>query len=164
MTAINPRHALFPGSFDPPTLGHVDLIERALSLFEKVTLAVGTHPTKKGRFSADERCELLSALAEDFEGKDRLRIVQLDGLLVDGCRTHGAGTFLRGLRNGSDFDYEAQMAATNRAMEPDIDTLYLGCSPSVSHISSTLVRQIASMGGDVSALVPPCVLTALGAR
>ena len=71
---------------------------------------------------------------------------------------------MRGLRNGSDFDYEAQMAATNRAMEPGIDTLYLGSSPSVSHISSTLVRQIASMGGDVSALVPPCVLTALGAR
>lgn len=164
MKALDPKHALFPGSFDPPTLGHVDLIARALGLFETVTLAVGAHPTKKGLFSADERCELLRGLAAELDGADRLRIVQLDGLLVDGCRTHGAGVVLRGLRSGADFEYEAQMAATNRTMEPGIDTLYLGASPAVSHLSSTLVRQIASMGGDVSALVPTNVLAALAAR
>ncbi len=163
MTALDPQHAIFPGSFDPPTLGHADLIARALHLFQTVTLAVGAHPKKVGMFSPDERCELLRGLTADLPGQDRLRIVKLEGLLVDGCREHGAGVVLRGLRSGADFEYEAQMAATNRTMEAELDTLYLGASPAVSHLSSTLVRQIASMGGDVSALVPPNVLAALAA-
>jgi pantetheine-phosphate adenylyltransferase len=161
MTKLDPTHAIFPGSFDPPTLGHVDLIERALGLFETVTLAVGAHPNKKGLLSADARCALLHQVSGQLAGSERLRIVQLDALLVDGCREHGAGTVVRGLRSGADFEYEAQMAATNRAMEPGIDTVYLGAMPAVAHLSSTLVRQIAAMGGDISSLVPKAVLDAL---
>lgn len=163
MSALDSRHALFSGSFDPPTLGHLDLARRGLERFELLTIAVGKHPTKAGFFSAEERTELFRSLFTRVE-LERVSFVALAGLVVDACRDLGAGVILRGLRSGSDFDYEAQMAATNRAMLPEVDTLFLAASPAVSHVSSTLVRQIASMGGDVSSLVPASVLAAIHAR
>ena len=162
MTRLDPRHALFPGSFDPPTLGHLDLVERALAQFERLTLAVAEHPTKPGFLPFERRVELLAELcAELGAGAERVTVTRLDGLVVDGARAAGAGVLLRGLRSGADFDYEAPMAGTNRAMAPDVETLFLAASPGVSHISSTLVRQISGLGGDVSSLVPPAVLAAL---
>ncbi|MDF1800503.1 MAG: pantetheine-phosphate adenylyltransferase [Planctomycetota bacterium] len=161
MSALDPRHALFPGSFDPPTLGHEDLLRRALALFDRVTLAVAEHPTKAGFLSFDRRVALLHELAESMDAAERLDVRRLDGLVVDGCRDVGAGVLLRGLRSGADFDYEAPMAGTNRAMAPEVETLFLAATPAVSHISSTLVRQIAGLGGDVSSLVSPTVLAAL---
>ena len=161
MSSLNPRHAVFTGSFDPPTLGHVDLVSRGLERFERLTVAIGAHPTKPGLFSPEERVALFQEL---FKGHANLDVRVFSGLAVDFCRSVEAGAILRGLRSGSDFDYEAQMAATNRAMEPRIDTLFLAASPEVHHISSTLVRQIASMGGDVSSLVPLDLVAKIAAR
>jgi len=163
MSATNPRHALFSGSFDPPTLGHLDLARRGLAAFERLTIAVGSHPSKAGMFTPEERIDLFRAALTPAE-LERTDFVTFDGLVVEACRTAGAGVILRGLRSGSDFDYESPMAATNRAMAPELDTLFLAASPEVAHISSTLVRQIASMGGDVSKLVPSPVNAALQAR
>ncbi|MDG1500159.1 MAG: pantetheine-phosphate adenylyltransferase [Planctomycetota bacterium] len=164
MTRLDPNHAIFPGSFDPPTLGHLDLIERALERFELVTLAVGAHPTKSGLLDPDEREQLLRTMTAELASSERLEFMQLSGLLVDGCRDSNAGTVLRGLRNGTDFEYESQMAATNRSMEPGVDTLYLGASPGHAHLSSTLVRQIFAMGGDITELVPETVASFLASR
>ena len=164
MTRLDPNHAIFPGSFDPPTLGHLDLIERALERFELVTLAVGAHPTKSGLLNPDEREQLLRTMTAELASSERLEFMQLSGLLVDGCRDSNAGTVLRGLRNGTDFEYESQMAATNRSMEPGVDTLYLGASPGHAHLSSTLVRQIFAMGGDITELVPETVASFLASR
>lgn len=161
MSSLNPRHAVFTGSFDPPTLGHLDLVTRGLERFERLTVAIGAHPTKPGLFNPDERVTLFQEL---FKGHTSLDVRVFSGLAVDCCREVGAGTILRGLRSGSDFDYEAQMAATNRAMEPRVDTLFLAASPAVHHISSTLVRQIAGMGGDVSSLVPPSLVAKIAQR
>ena len=159
---LDPRHALFPGSFDPPTLGHLDLIRRALGLFERLTLAVAEHPTKPGFLPFARRVALLEELAAELgAAPGRVTVTRLDGLVVDGARAAGAAVLLRGLRSGADFDYEAPMAGTNRAMAPDVETLFLAASPEVSHVSSTLVRQISGLGGDVSGLVPPVVLAAL---
>lgn len=163
MSALNPRHALFSGSFDPPTLGHLDLARRGLAAFERLTIAVGSHPTKAGLFTPEERIELFRAALSPDE-LERTSFVTFYGLVVEACRAAGAGIILRGLRSGSDFDYEAPMAATNRTMAPELDTLFLAASPGTAHISSTLVRQIASMAGDVSGLVPSPVNEALKKR
>jgi pantetheine-phosphate adenylyltransferase len=162
MTSPDPRHALFSGSFDPPTLGHLDLARRGLAAFARLTIAVGSHPTKAGLFTPAERIAQFRA-ALTPEELERCDFVEFDGLVIEACRTAGAAIILRGLRSGSDFDYEAQMAATNRAMAPELDTLFFAASPHVAHISSTLARQIASMGGDVSSLVPSSVQDAIRA-
>jgi len=152
---------LFPGTFDPPTLGHLDVLERATRLFARVTVGLADHPGKHTLFSIEERLELLRASAT--AGRD-LAVVRIDGLVVEACRKLGADALLRGLRAGSDFDYEAQMARTNRALHPEIDTVFLASSAGVAHVSSTLVRQIASLGGDCASLVPAPVAAALAAR
>ena len=103
-------------------------------------------------------------MTAELASSERLEFMQLSGLLVDGCRDSNAGTVLRGLRNGTDFEYESQMAATNRSMEPGVDTLYLGASPGHAHLSSTLVRQIFAMGGDITELVPETVASFLASR
>lgn len=161
MDSLDPRHAVFTGSFDPPTLGHLDLVARGLERFDRLTVAIGAHPTKVGFFTPDERVALFRAL---FEDEPRLEVRTFTGLAVDLASELGAGVILRGLRSGSDFDYEAQMAATNRGMLPEVDTLFLAASPGTQHISSTLVRQIASMGGSVSALVPASIARAMVAK
>ena len=152
---------LLPGTFDPPTLGHLDLVERAARLFARVTLGVADNATKQALFGVEERLALLRAATA---GIDNVDVVRVDGLVVEACRTLGADAILRGLRSGSDFDYEAQMARTNRVLAPAVDTVFLASSAAVAHVSSTLVRQIAALGGDCSALVPADVSLALVRR
>jgi pantetheine-phosphate adenylyltransferase len=154
-------HVLLPGTFDPPTLGHVDLVERATRLFARVTLGLAENAGKATLFGVEERLELLRSATA---GIDDVAVVRVEGLVVDACRKLGADAILRGLRSGSDFDYEAQMARTNRVLAPGIDTVFLASAPALAHVSSTLVRQIAALGGDCSSLVPPPVVAALVRR
>jgi pantetheine-phosphate adenylyltransferase len=155
------QHVLIPGSFDPPTLGHLDLVTRAAKLFPRVTVGLATNTTKRQLLGVDERFALLQACTV---GLANVAVARLDGLVVEACRRLGAEAILRGLRSGSDFDYEAQMARTNRTLASAIDTVFLAASPAVAHVSSTLVRQIAALGGDCSALVPAPVAAALARR
>lgn len=152
---------LFPGTFDPPTLGHLDLVSRAARLYSGVVVGLADHATKQALFPLAERLELLRASTAHLEG---VEVVRVEGLVVDACRAHDCGAVLRGLRGVGDLDYETHMAATNRALAPEIDTVLLFSSPAVAHVSSTLVRQIASMRGDCTSMVPPPVLVALRRR
>jgi pantetheine-phosphate adenylyltransferase len=154
-------HALFPGTFDPVTLGHVDVLRRAARLFARVTVAVAQHPSKRELFSVEERLALWREALEDLPS---VQVTRLEGLVVDGCRELSAGVIVRGVRHGEDWSYESQMARTNRALEPQIETVLLASSPEHAHISSTLVRQIAELGGDVAPFVPVHVARALRAR
>jgi pantetheine-phosphate adenylyltransferase len=148
------RHALFPGTFDPVTLGHLDILRRAHELFEKVTVAVASNPDKRNLLGVEERVELLRSSTGDLSG---VAITSLDGLVVDACQELGAGVIVRGVRSGTDYDYEVQMARTNRTLAKDVETVLIVPAPEHAHISSTLVRQIASLGGDVRAFVPTAV-------
>lgn len=154
MDAARPSHALVPGSYDPVTFGHLDLIRRAAALFERVTVAVATHPTKRELLSLEERLALLAEVTAELE---RVSVTRLEGLVVEGCRQLGANVIVRGARSALDFDYEAQMARANRALHGAVDTVLLPSSPEHVHVSSTLARQVAEMGGDLSAFVPPAV-------
>jgi len=158
---MSARHALFPGTFDPPTVGHVDLVERAARTFDRLTVALAEHPTKQHLFSVDERTELWRRC---LGPESKVEIVRLEGLVVDACRRLSCQAIVRGLRGPGDFEYESQMAGTNRVLAPEVETVFLAASPRFSHVTSTLVRQIASMGGDVGELVPPVVAEALAAR
>jgi pantetheine-phosphate adenylyltransferase len=154
-------HALFPGTFDPVTLGHLDLARRAAALYERVTVGVARNPGKRELLPLEERVELLREALGDLPG---VRVEVLDGLVVEGARRLGAGVVLRGARSAGDFEYEAQMARSNRRLAPEVETVVLASSPEHVHISSTLVRQIAEFGGDTSAFVPPAVARALERR
>ncbi len=160
------RVALYAGSFDPLTNGHVDLIERAGALCDALVVAIGTHPGKAPMFSTAERGALLEAVFKDLAGVPacKLSVRMFSGLAVDAARAAGASLLLRGLRDGTDLDDEMRMAAMNAVMAPDIKTVFLAASPPVRHISATLVRQIAGLGGDVSAFVPAAVAQALTNR
>lgn len=154
-------HVLFPGTFDPPTLGHLDLIRRASALFGRVTVALAEHPTKSSLFTTEERVALLRECIEGVEG---VAVARLEGLVIEACEALGCDAIVRGVRSGTDFDYEARMAWTNRSMLERIDTVLLPASPAVAHITSTLVRQIALMRGDTSKLVPGPVALLLRER
>jgi len=156
------RHVVCPGSFDPPTNGHVDIVQRAASLADRVTVAVGKDTTKRPVFSADERVELLREVIAD-RGLTTVDAVAFSGLLVDFCRRIGADAIVKGIRAVSDFDYELSMAQLNRSLT-GIETVFVPTSIDHSFLSSTLVRQVSSLGGDVSALVPPTVAARLSAR
>lgn len=143
------RIGFYAGSFDPLTLGHSDIINRSLSLVDKLIIGIGVSATKKPLFSLEER----KAIIEKEHATDSISVVGFDGLLVDVAREHKASVIVRGLRSATDFEYEAQMTAMNRTMDKDIETIFLAASPEVGFISSTLVRQIAAMGGDVSPFV-----------
>jgi pantetheine-phosphate adenylyltransferase len=152
---------LYPGTFDPITRGHSDIVERAANIFDRVILAVAGSTGKRTAFSADERVDLArKALAH----LDRVEVMRFDGLLVDFARNQGARLVLRGLRAVSDFEYEFQLANMNRHLAPALDTLFLTPSEQYSYISSSLVREIASLGGDVTQFVHPAVHTALADR
>ena len=155
------KHVLFPGTFDPPTLGHVDLIRRGLRLFERVTVALAKHPTKQALFSFEERLALLEESTADLPG---VGVVRLEGLVVHAAADLGCDAILRGVRTGSDYDYESQMAGTNRSLLPSVETVLLSTAPELAHVTSTLVRQVASMGGDPTTLVPGPVSAALRER
>ncbi len=151
--------ALYSGSFDPPTNGHVDVLRKSLALADHIIIAIGIQPTKTGLFTFDERVEMFSEIAQSLDGgaADRIDVVSFDGLVVDAARKAKASFILRGLRNGSDLDYEMQMAGMNGEMAPDIPTVFIPASPGVGHITATLVRQIAGMQGNVEPFVPNCV-------
>lgn len=157
------RIALYPGSFDPLTNGHVDVLLQALDLFDKVVVAIGVHPSKKPLFSVEERVEMISdeigRIGEN--ARERLGFVTFSGLVVDAAREAGAVALVRGLRDATDFDYEMQMAGMNGTMAPGLRTIFCPASPAVRHITATLVRQISAMGGDVSPFVPAGVLARL---
>ncbi|CDZ30693.1 pantetheine-phosphate adenylyltransferase [Neorhizobium galegae] len=155
--------AFYPGSFDPMTHGHLDVLVQALNVADKVIVAIGIHPGKVPMFTFEERAELISAsLAEALPGRaGHVSVVSFDKLVVDAARANGASLLIRGLRDGTDLDYEMQMAGMNRQMAPDIQTVFLPAGTASRPITATLVRQIAAMGGDVSAFVPAAVLKAL---
>jgi pantetheine-phosphate adenylyltransferase len=150
------RTAFYAGSFDPVTNGHLDVIRQAARLADSLVCAIGIHPGKTPLFSADDRIALLKATAGEIAraAKVSFTCITFDDLVVDAARRSGATLLVRGLRDGTDFDYEMQMAGMNAAMAPDIATVFLPASPAVRHITATLVRQIAGMRGDVSAFVP----------
>jgi pantetheine-phosphate adenylyltransferase len=147
------RRAVCPGSFDPVTNGHVDVINRAAALYDELVVAVLVNPGKAGLFSVDERMELLR---EAVAHLPNVTIDSFQGLLVDYCRSHDIPVIVKGLRAVSDFEYELQMAQMNRELA-GIETLFVPTAPQVGHLSSSLVKQIAQFGGDVSHLVPKAV-------
>lgn len=152
---------VYPGTFDPLTHGHSDLIARASRLFDRVIVAVAANPGKTPSFTVEERIDLARVA---LDGLGNVEIRGFDRLLVDFARECGAGVILRGLRAVSDFEYELQLSSMNRRLAPDIETLYLMPAEQYSYISSSLVREIAALGGDVSAFVHPRVMAALHAR
>jgi pantetheine-phosphate adenylyltransferase len=147
------RRAVCPGSFDPVTNGHVDVINRAAALYDELVVAVLVNPGKAGLFSVDERMELLREAVADLPN---VTVDSFQGLLVDYCRTHDIPVIVKGLRAVSDFEYELQMAQMNRELA-GIETLFVPTAPQVGHLSSSLVKQVAQFGGDVSHLVPKAV-------
>ncbi len=158
-----PRTALYAGSFDPVTNGHLDVVRHAVGLADKLVLAIGVHPGKAPVFSADERVAMLQDTCGPLAkaAKCELACVTFSGLVIEEAKRQGATMLIRGLRDGTDLDYEMQMAGMNDAMAPGVQTVFLPASPAVRPITATLVRQIAGMGGDVSAFVPASVAALL---
>ena len=158
-----PRIALFAGSFDPMTNGHLDVVRSAVRLADRLVLAVGIHPGKAPLFSAEERLAMLEEIAAPLGRSAGCEIVctTFGDLVVAAAQRAGATILIRGLRDAGDFDYEMQMAGMNAAMAPAVQTVFLPASPEVRPITATLVRQIASMGGDISAFVPAMVAARL---
>ncbi len=153
--------ALYPGTFDPVTNGHLDLIKRALRLFDGVVVAVGTGRDKSPMFSVDERVEFLSDAVKDL---GNVEVVPFDGLLVDTVSETGAVAIIRGLRQVSDFEYEFQMALMNRRLARDVETVFLMPSLSYIYLDSTVMREVALLGGNVDGLAPEAVLRALSEK
>jgi pantetheine-phosphate adenylyltransferase len=158
-----PRTALYAGSFDPVTNGHLDVVRQAARLADRLVLAIGVHPGKKPLFSADERIAMLEQICAPLARREKCGLVCItfDNLVVDVARKQGATLLIRGLRDATDFDYEMQMAGMNATMAPKVQTVFLPASPEVRPITATLVRQIAGMGGDVAAFVPGAVAARL---
>jgi pantetheine-phosphate adenylyltransferase len=160
------RIGFYSGSFDPVTLGHTDVIRRAAGLLDRLVIGIGINPGKAPMFDAAERVAML----EDEVGpiaaqtKTEITVVTFSGLAVEAARVNKASIIVRGLRDGTDFDYEMQMAGMNGEMAPDIQTVYVAASPAVRHIAANLVRAVASMGGDPSPFVSPDVLKRLKAK
>ena len=157
------RKAFYAGSFDPVTNGHVDVLRHACQLADHLIVAIGVHPGKAPLFSAEERAAMINEACRPFATLDgtEVEVITFDGLAVEAAKSHGATLLIRGLRDGTDLDYEMQMAGMNQSLAPDIQTVFLPSSPMVRPITATLVRQIAMMGGDVSAFVPDFVATGL---
>lgn len=154
-------HALYPGTFDPITNGHTDLVRRAARLFSKVTVAIAANPRKRPLFDLDERVALVRAV---LTGVTNIEVVGFDNLLVDFVRGQGAQVILRGLRAVSDFEYEFQLAGMNRRLAPDVETVFMTPSEQETFISASLVKEVASLGGDISAFVDARVVAALKAK
>ena len=145
------RICLFPGTFDPITLGHVDIIERAVSLFDKLVIGVGINSTKQPMFTIEQRTNWIKSI---FNDDPRIQVEAYEGLTVDYCRKINAKFILRGIRYVSDFEYEKAIADMNRMLVPDIETIFLTCAPLYSTISSTLVRDVIRNGGNASMFIP----------
>ena len=154
-----PRIALYPGSFDPVTNGHLDVVRHAVALCDRLVVAIGVNSSKKPLFSTEERLEMVRAVFEPVATKAgcALDCTTYDNLTVAAAQKHGAAIMIRGLRDGTDLDFEMQVAGMNETMAPDVHTVFIPASAAVRPITATLVRQIASMGGDVSAFVPKLI-------
>ena len=161
MTAVQPITAVYPGTFDPMTLGHQDLMRRAARLFDRLIVAVAAGHHKRTMFSIDERLDIATELARAYPS---VEVIPFRGLLRDFVVEHGGKVVVRGLRAVSDFEYEFQMAGMNRQLMPDVETLFLTPSDQYQFVSGTFVREIASLGGDVSKFVAPSVLKRLQNR
>jgi pantetheine-phosphate adenylyltransferase len=153
--------ALYPGTFDPPTNGHIDLIQRGARLFDHLIVSILNNPGKDPLFSVEERTEMLR---ESISGMSNVSVATFDGLMVDFAHQQGAKAVLRGIRAISDYEYEFQMALMNRRLAPDIETVFLQPAGRYSFVSSRMLKEVFSFGGDVSGLVPPNVLKRLQSR
>jgi pantetheine-phosphate adenylyltransferase len=149
--------AVFPGTFDPPTNGHLDVIARAADAFDEVIVATGVNQSKKRLFSVEDRVAMLTEIAAPYPN---VRVGTFDGLLVDYCRAENAGVIVKGLRSGADYDYELQMAQMNHRLS-GVDTVFLPTAPENAFISSSLVKEVAKLGGPVDDFLPPSVHTKL---
>ncbi|WP_428224992.1 pantetheine-phosphate adenylyltransferase [Flavobacterium sp.] len=147
------KKAIFPGSFDPITLGHIDIIERSLPLFDEIIIAIGVNADKKYMFSLEERIRFIE---ETFKYEDKISVISYEGLTIDVCKRMEADFILRGLRNPADFEFEKAIAHTNRLLSK-IDTVFLLTAPDTSFISSSIVRDVIRNGGDYTVLVPEAV-------
>jgi pantetheine-phosphate adenylyltransferase len=158
-----PRIALYPGSFDPVTNGHLDVVRQAVGLCDRLIVAIGVHPGKNPLFSVEERLDMVRQVFGPIAAKAGcvFDCTTYDNLTTAAAQKNGATILIRGLRDGTDLDYEMQMAGMNEVMAPDVQTVFVPASVSVRPITATLVRQIAGMGGDVSAFVPPLVAASL---
>jgi pantetheine-phosphate adenylyltransferase len=154
--------AVYPGTFDPITNGHLDILNRALALFDKVIVTIAVNQRKGPLFSVDERIAFIRDAMPHADG--RLEFAAFDGLLVDFCRQNNATVIVRGLRALADFEYEFQFAHMNRRLAPGVDTVFFMTDERNHYVSSSLVKEVASLGGDVTGLVPPAVVTALAAK
>ena len=155
------RICLFPGTFDPLTLGHTDIIERALPLFDKLVIGIGRNSNKKPMFSEKKR---LKWIKEIYKGNPKVDAIAYDGLTVDCCRQVGARFILRGIRYVNDFEYEKAIADMNRSIEAEIETIFLTCLPQYTSVASTLVRDVLRNGGDVSQFLPEVVKRSIKTR
>ena len=153
------RTALYTGTFDPVTNGHLDVVRHACGLVDRLVIAIGVHSSKAPVFSAEERAEMLREVCGPLLKREgvELEVATFNDLAVQAAKRHGATLIIRGLRDGTDLDYEMQMASMNATMAPDVQTVFFPASPLVRPLTATLVRQIAGMGGDVSAFVPDLV-------
>jgi pantetheine-phosphate adenylyltransferase len=149
------RIALFPGTFDPVTFGHIDIIERSVPLFDKLYIGIGVNSNKQPMFSAEQRVEWLEDL---FKNEPKIESVIYEGLTVDCCKRVNANYILRGIRYVNDFEYEKAIADMNRSLDENIETIFLTCLPKYTSVASTLVRDVLRYGGDVSQFVPDVVL------
>jgi pantetheine-phosphate adenylyltransferase len=161
-----PRIALYPGSFDPVTNGHLDVVRQAVILCDRLIVAIGVHSSKSPLFSVEERLKMVQDVFGPVAAKANciFEATTYDNLTVAAAQKHGASIMIRGLRDGTDLDYEMQLAGMNEAMAPDVHTVFLPASVAVRPITATLVRQIAGMGGDFSAFVPASVALSLKAK
>ena len=159
---MSPSTAVYPGTFDPITNGHLDILERALKLFDRVIVTIATNPRKAPLFSADERIRFIHDAMPSAGA--RLELESFDGLLVEFCRARGATVIVRGLRALADFEYEFQFAHMNRRLAPGVDTVFFMTDERNHYVSSSLVKEVASLGGDVTGLVPVQVVAALAAK
>ncbi|HET8963448.1 MAG TPA: pantetheine-phosphate adenylyltransferase [Chitinophagales bacterium] len=147
--------AVFPGSFDPITLGHVNLLERSLALYDKVIIAIGKNTHKQNLFSLEQR---MVWIAEIFSNHPQVEIASYEGLTINFCKSCNANVLLRGLRSASDFEYEKNIALVNRTLVPEIETVFLLSIPEFAHISSTIVRELVQHNGNIKNLVPDCII------
>lgn len=158
------RRALFPGSFDPMTMGHLDLIERATRLFDHVVVAILRNQDKRALFTLDERLAMIAESCGGLVTSGRVEVTAFDGLLVDFARRTGATAVVRGLRSTTDFEYERPMTLMNAHLAPTVDTVFLLGAERYAHVSSRLVKEVAQLGGDITGLVPEGVAARLRAR
>lgn len=163
MSQHSPRTALYPGSFDPLTNGHVDVIRQGAAMFDQIVVAIGVHHGKAPILDFEERATLIREACASLElaRPCHFDVISFSGLAVEAARARGASAMLRGLRDGADFDYEMQMAGMNATLAPDVHTVFVPSSPGLRHVSATFVRQIAALGGDVSAFAPASSASAL---